>query len=148
MAREDADDVKSRYKMDKLPQINPLLFNKPNYVGMTTALKKHFDDIHDELCHFRRNDEFRSGEGRNQILNDLLIKSLPDLLLNPLKRRYDSFHELLQLSYKDVKLQLFNISARLEFGSDLVTYLEANAQPPDQPLATYHAFGGLPRRHA
>ena len=140
VVRDDADDDKSRYKMDKLPHINPMLFNKPNYVGMTTALKKHFDDIHDELRHFRRNDEFRSGEGRNQILNDLLLKSLPDLLLNPLKRRYDSFHELLQLSYKDVKLQLFNISARLEFGSDLVTYLEANAQPPDQPLATYHAF--------
>jgi hypothetical protein len=73
-------------------------------------------------------------------LNDLLLKSLPDLLLNPIKRRYDTSHELLKLSYKDLKRQIFNVSARLEFGSDLVTYLEDNAQPPEQPLATYHAF--------
>ena len=136
------DDDKSRYKMNKLPpgQFNPMIFTKANYAGMTTALKKHFDEIHEELRHFRRNDEFRSSEGRNQILNDLFLKSLPDLLLNPIKRRYDTPHDLLQLAFKDLKEQIFQVSARLEFGSDLVTYLSANIQPPDQPLATYHAF--------
>ena len=109
----DQDDDHSHYKMDKLPNIDAMLFAHRNNVGLTTALQKHYNEIH---------------------------KELPAVLAAPIKRRHPDARTLLDMSFRNLKLTIFAEAARLEFGADLVSYLAANPQQPGQPVADYQEF--------
>ncbi len=100
----DRDD-KLRYKKDNLPEIDTMIFSKPNHIGLVTALQHHFDDIHKELRQYRRNEEFVSRAGKNHILNDIFLKSLPAVLANPIKRRDEKM--MLDMSFHDLKILVF-----------------------------------------
>jgi hypothetical protein len=94
------EEGRSRYKMDKLLQLHPFRCSKPNHVWLTTALKKLYKDIHEELSHFCRKEEFQSNESLNNILNDMILKSLPAVLSNQIKRRHRDERILLNIAFR------------------------------------------------
>ncbi len=58
-----------------------------------------------KLRQYRRNEEFVSRAGKNHILNDISLKSLPAVLANPIKRRDEKM--MLDMSFHDLKILVF-----------------------------------------